>query len=420
MLATTKPPPFWHVWGLFCLTAVSLATLFAYKGGVAWRESRGFWAYYTAAYVLIYRPDDAYRMYERLEFNELMAETGFPGISDTFAPNLPTTALMLLPLLPLPLEVATALYFLLMMVAWVVGLVILASALHLPWQWGVWFAAAGWFYAPLHANLYRGQVYIYLFVGVCALFWFYSRQKESWAGLVAGLLFTIKSAGVWLLLLWGLTGRWRAVGVAGLTFMALVVLTWPLTGLAMWQTYGQKLPQYLGIYYPPVTAIQSLTGLFQQWFTYDAVWNPTPITNWPSVVLPLRLLVFGLSLAVTVYVAWPRTHTQPLLWLAFLNALVVTNAPAAEDYHYLLILPSFVVAGWWAWQQRLPWRLSWPLWLAWGLVGLPLPFTTPMLSQGWWAVLAFPRIYGAFLLWGWLGWQVRSNRSFPGELVAER
>jgi hypothetical protein len=30
----------------------------------------------------------------------------------------------------------------------------------------------------------------------------------------------------------------------------------------------------------------------------------------------------------------------------------------------------------------------------------------PLLAQGWSAVLAFPRVYGAYLLWGWLLWQL--------------
>lgn len=383
---------------------------------MAWREKRGYWAYFTAAYVLVYRPDDAPQMYDLPSFNRLMAETGFPGISDTFSPNLPTTALMLLPLLPFSHEVGNTLYYLFMLVAWVVGLVIMASALRLPPEWGVWFAAAGWLYAPLRANFHRGQVYVYLFVGVCALFWLYSRQKEQWAGAVAGTLLAIKTAGVWFLLLLGLTGRWRTLFVAGLTFVGLILLTFPLIGSTMWLTYGQKLPTYLGPYYPPVTAIQSLTGIFRQWFTYDAVWNPQPIGDWPWLVTPLRLGLFALSLVVTVYVAWPRprTHAHTLLWLAFVNALVVTNAPAAEDYHYLLILPSFCVAGWWAWQQKMPWRGWWLLLLAYLLVGAPIRFASPTLSQGWLALFAYPRVYGAFLLWGWLGWQLRMVRRAAG------
>jgi hypothetical protein len=36
------------------------------------------------------------------------------------------------------------------------------------------------------------------------------------------------------------------------------------------------------------------------------------------------------------------------------------------------------------------------------LLAAPLPYTDPALGAGWAALLAYPRVYGAWLLWGWL------------------
>jgi hypothetical protein len=50
-------------------------------------------------------------------------------------------------------------------------------------------------------------------------------------------------------------------------------------------------------------------------------------------------------------------------------------------------------------------------WLAWGalalaalLLGAPLPYKAPQIQAGWRALAAYPRGYGAYLLWGWIGW----------------
>jgi hypothetical protein len=75
-----------------------------------------------------------------------------------------------------------------------------------------------------------------------------------------------------------------------------------------------------------------------------------------------------------------------------------------EGYHYTLIVPAIVVACWWAWRARVgPW--AWvALALALILLGAPLPYMDAGLKAGWLALLAYPRVYGSYLLWGWLGW----------------
>ena len=53
----------------------------------------------------------------------------------------------------------------------------------------------------------------------------------------------------------------------------------------------------------------------------------------------------------------PTRHLQILVLALFLS-LGVTNVPVAEDYHYVLILPSIIIAWWWALRSR-PSRLWW-------------------------------------------------------------
>jgi hypothetical protein len=97
------------------------------------------------------------------------------------------------------------------------------------------------------------------------------------------------------------------------------------------------------------------------------------------------------------------------LSLALAAALMTANAPLGESYHYVLVLPSLIVALWWAWQARA----GKAAWLALGsvilLIAAPLPYTDPRLAAGWWSLLAYPRVYGAYLLWGWLAWALHRS-----------
>jgi len=95
---------------------------------------------------------------------------------------------------------------------------------------------------------------------------------------------------------------------------------------------------------------------------------------------------------------------------------VVTNAPFAEGYHYVLTLAPLLVAGWWAWRARLGWRAWAMLMLAALLLGAPLPYKAARIQAGWWALAAYPRVYGAYLLWGWIAWALARSSADRGVL----
>jgi hypothetical protein len=68
------------------------------------------------------------------------------------------------------------------------------------------------------------------------------------------------------------------------------------------------------------------------------------------------------------------------------------------------VLPSLLVAAWWASQSRVSWTALAVLVVATVLLGTPLAYESARLQGGWAALLAYPRVYGAYLLWGWLAW----------------
>ena len=48
--------------------------------------------------------------------------------------------------------------------------------------------------------------------------------------------------------------------------------------------------------------------------------------------------------------------------------------------------------------------------IAFALLAVPLPYKDPVLAAGWTALLAYPRLYGAWLLWAWLVREMWADR----------
>src|SRR5207247_1395189 len=80
-------------------------------------------------------------------------------------------------------------------------------------------------------------------------------------------------------------------------------------------------------------------------------------------------------------------------------ALSVVLSPVSLDYHYSLVLPSIAIVLAY-WRDTRPARaFSLVVAAAIVLIGAPLPYKSPMLSVGGWALLAYPKLYGALLIW---------------------
>jgi hypothetical protein len=43
-----------------------------------------------------------------------------------------------------------------------------------------------------------------------------------------------------------------------------------------------------------------------------------------------------------------------------------------------------------------------------------LPYRDPAFDDGWLALLAYPRVYGAWLLWAWLAREIARDRASEG------
>ena len=73
-----------------------------------------------------------------------------------------------------------------------------------------------------------------------------------------------------------------------------------------------------------------------------------------------------------------------------------------------MLIPLFVLCSRWSRAQPL---LSGLGLLAAALIVLPLPYKQPALSEGWLSLLAYPRVYGGWLVWALLVVLMRETRA---------
>jgi alpha-1,2-mannosyltransferase len=378
-------------WSLFGVLAVRFG-LFAADS--APRESQGFINMYTAA--RLFREGAFIGQFYGDWFTEQMPRLGFV-VGDIFFPNPPTSLLMALPLVDLDFTTARVIWSIVSLAALVVTLIALVRLTGLGGLWAPLFLSGVLVYQPLHTNVRYAQTYL-LLLALLTLAWWGYRAGRSWAlGLPLGVMLAFKVTGVWLLLLLLLQRQWKALlWVAGIG-MAVVLLSLPWFGLETWRVYLSVLPQLRTDPSVVGTAFQSQPGFFRHLFTYDPVLSPAPLVNAPGFGDALAALSTIVLLVPSVWAA-SRYGRHDLVFAAFVIAGIVL-VPVALDYHYtLMILPFAIILAALRDQPRVV-----PL-LLFGVaafaIGADLPYRSPQVFSGLWSFLAYPKLYGAWLLWG--------------------
>jgi hypothetical protein len=363
--------------------------------------THGFGAYYSAARLLRTGQFSAH-VYDPAYFRLLVRSDSRQQADDIFNANPPTTSLMLWPLSFVSIEQARLIWTLSNAAMLFGGLVLLTWAFTLQPRLPTFalLVSLGMLFQPAQENIKLGQAYllIFLFLSIAVAAWSrvglpeVSRLKfaDSLGGVVLALALVLKTAGWALLLLLAWQKRWRTLvwtaGFAG----AVLLLTLPLFPPPLWQRYGQLLGETNSSTATCAPAYQTTRSLLCQLFVFAPPWSQSPVIN-----LPWLALVFFISLAVLTLLAnfW-LARRDPTPALTAIIAWGVIFAPLGEGYHHtvMLIPLSWLVSHWTALD-----RFS-----RFGLVAAAclyfIPFALPSDWQsGRWVLLAYPRLYGAWL-----------------------
>lgn len=357
----------------------------------------GFPAYYTAARLVIEgRWSD--RVYDDAWFGaQVLAQTD-GRVSDLLSYNPPAASLLLVPLAWLDLGSARA--------GWAVfKLVLLAASLWLILNALPQLAVrAGWIalvfsFGPLREDFRVGQMYVPLLFLFALTFWSMPRRRTAFTGIALGVAAVTKLSGgpVWLTL--AARGRWRDVGMSAVSGAALVAISMIVTGAPGWSAFLAELPAHLtATRWASQVAFQATPSFFQRLFVADARWNPQPLWNWPWLAVALSIGLIGAALMLTI---WRSRRADWDLAFGSAVALGVLVFPLAEEYHYtLFLLPLAVMVSRIA---RKPFDARDGVWLVAVLLLLAVPWPYKNMGQdGWSALLSYPRLYGGWLVWGWL------------------
>ena len=391
--------PVWPWLRTLGFVALGAVVLFAgwrfatFVGRAAVRPSACFGAHYTLARLLA-TGEDLARTYDDAWFAEQTSRFT-PGVTDINV-NPPTTALLLLPLAGLEYTGARIAWTAVSVLLLAVTLAWLLRAAGLPGPWAVGFVALTLAYQPLAANFHVANVYVLLLALATAAWHGYRAGNEAVLGTALGLMLVIKLAGgpLWVLALF--ERRWRALGWGAATVAAVVLGSLPWIGVGAWRADAEVLAAAATRPERAVTAYQSVTGLFRHLFAPDPVWNPEPLLNAPDVAFLGSCVALLALIAAGLWVAWLRP-CDDRVFAAFVIASVVAS-PLSLDYTYTMLLLSSAIALAWARERRSPW--AWMLLVAAILpVAADLPYRSPRLARGAWALLAYPKLYGALLLW---------------------
>jgi hypothetical protein len=402
-----------------CLAVVAAHIIFFVRPAALNTETGGFAAYYTASRLLLQDARDVPRVYDDEWFQSRMDGFGLHHVRDIFNVQPPTMTLIMTPvawLAPRPARIA---WTVLTTAFWIVACALLYRSLFRPRATIPSFlllVAATTVYVPLRDNFRYAQCYglLLLLLTLHLQLLLVRKPGASWAaGIPLGCMLILKSAAVWLWPLLLFSRQWRTLIAAAATGLGLALFLSPFVPWPAWHAYFHLLPQLASDPVRYVSAYQTVPGFFGHLFVHDETFNGHPVAHLPRLASLATVVVTAAALVQSVRdQRMSGSFALRALSLGMFGALIVTLAPVAESHHYLLVLPSIIIAWWWA----LTTRASLPSWgiVLTGTLLLSVPqrvYSMPSIQGGWLALFAYPRVYGAFVLWGWLGRALKNCQS---------
>jgi hypothetical protein len=369
-------------------------------------QTHGFAAYYTGAW--LFQHGRILEVYDSVSFNAAMQQTGIQGIYDIYDANAPLLAVLTAPLALWPPMIARAVWLWFNLGLLIIILIFAIKLLGINNLFPGGLVSAGLLlYAPLNENFRLGQMYLpFLLASLLSLF-----LTNTVGGALNLMLETV------LKLYYGVFGlvaglarlKMLALSLALLAAITLALLPW-LT-LKLWLDYFSLAFSFANRPYIGITAYQTLNGFFSHLLRYDATWNPVPIVNLPTLAQWLALGISSLLGLITLWAIWRLGRKKGVGWLlnsdglqlslALSLSLALLLSPAAEEYHFTILILPLLVSLKFLFNENLC-KVSWIVWLiAVILLAIPWPYKT-WAATGWLALTAYPRLYGTLLLWGLL------------------
>lgn len=366
------------------VASMVLAAFAVYSAG---STTHGFVSYYTASRLLV-AGDLGPNAYDDRWFGEAVQRLTQSNVREIFIPNPPTMSLMALPLVTLDAQSARAVWLLASLAAFLAGIAALMRARARRNAVPPTAVLMLMMLMPaVFTNLRIGQGYLLVFALFAATTVLLLRRRDRLAGVCLGLLLALKTSGVALALLLVVRRRWTALLAAAVTAVVLAVAITPFIDWRMWTVYPAEVHAYVERPASAVTAYQTTLSLVRHLCVADPQWNPAPAANCAPIAFVVPTLLVGLATLLTMYAASSTIADEP--WLAAGAALSVLSLPAVAEPHFVLMAVPLAL---------LPLD-TFEIAIAGALLIVPLEITAERFGDGWWVLLAYPRLYAGWILW---------------------
>jgi hypothetical protein len=252
---------------------------------------------------------------------------------------------------------------------------------------------------PLHRNLEYGQYYILLLLVVTFALWCYVRERPVLAGILMGIGFGMKVFPLLFVVYFARKRDPRAViGLVAGGIAAITMSVWTFGSQLNRLYVSQVLPWALrGDAMDPYNlSASSLSSLLHRLLLFEPEWSPHPVVHSPALFAVLHPLLQMAIFAPAVLLAAPgewHSRRLQLEWSAFLVALLAISTLPASYHFTLLILPVAVMTSELIKERDLRSFLL----LVLLYLGVCFPAWQHNLDDGWWSLLAVPRLYFVIL-----------------------
>jgi len=356
------------------------------------RMTNGFLAYYVGAQI-IKNGEPGAQLYDDNGFAVRAKKVSGGRVTDIYFANPPVLAAAWVPFAYLTVEQARTLWIWLSVLWLAIAVALIAAQLLEPPQLLglVGLAALFTLPAPAREEFLLGQIYSAVLLLHVIGWRAYARRQDAVAGAALGLALALKLSGWPIGLLMLAQRRWTAVWSSILTGIAAAAITLPWVGIDAWRTFFYvALPRALRRPAATLTVYQDSGGFWQHWLRYDPKLNPHPIFDAPSLAGILTIV----TAAAACFALIARRRPAHISFAAAV-ALVELLSPAAEQYHYIVLLLPLAVLWHEGWRLRSRGALC-AACVATLLIAWPLNYKAP--HPVWALVLSYPRLIG-----GWIG-----------------
>ncbi len=358
------------------------------------KPSQGFATYYTASRLLL-DGEDVSNFYDDYWFSSKV-ENYVPGVYEIYLVNMPTTALIFLPIAKFDYKNARVIWIIFNLIILTIVVCLIIKRMKISGIWLPIILILIFSFQPLYANISFAQAYIIIFC-LLVLAWFaFESGNEKYLGIILGFLFILKTAGVFLWILLAIQKKWKSLLWAVVTMFAVFLVSLPIVGIDSWFIYADRVLAYSSSPTLSVTAYQSIHSFFHHFFIYNAHWNPEPLIDLPIIGKSFTIIFSLLILFITIINVF-KFKRMELAFGIFIIAGIILN-PASIDYHYMIMMiPTLILFNW---IIKNPSPVLWLFFfISFILIAASIPYISAKVTGELWAIFAYPKLYGALGLW---------------------